>query len=143
VNHLQSLVASHPQPPRGKHVGMRLGHDARLNPRCFVTKSSSFWNHCESENSRAVRGRGFLFLERGRSATAHTLIQRFFLVPELLIILPKSKISNLSPANSFDETRSIDRPATAFEYLFSDRPRGNRIRKIVAKFPGGGGCHDI
>lgn len=83
-------------------------------------------------------GRGFNSFGRGSSATAPTLIRRVFLVPGLLIILPKSKISNLSPANSLDETRPIDRPATAFEHLFSNRPQAIASEKLSRNSGGRG-----
>jgi hypothetical protein len=140
VSHLQSLPVTHHQLPGATCLGLPLEHGARLNPRCFTAKSSSFLNHCESENSRAARGRGFNSLERTRPATASTLMRRFFLVPESLKNFPGIKKSNLGRGRLCRRNKALasPRPSCSSICFLVASSRQTTIRKNVAKFPVGG-----
>jgi hypothetical protein len=150
--------------------GSRMGTAApRLNPSigCLPTtsKSSATVVHPsiqQTANAFAVRttparrfkqeprgweldegGRGFNSSERGRFATAHTLMQRFFLVPGVLNFFPGIKNSNSLAAISFDETMlSTFRPRLSGN-LFSPRPVPSTIafQKLSRNSLGGVG-HD-
>ena len=75
------------------------------------------------------------------SVTAHGLTHRFFLVPKLLIFFKGNQIFQ-TRSDEFlrrNKARRSGRPSISTIY-FPSAFLGNRLRKIVAKFPGGRGA---
>jgi hypothetical protein len=74
------------------------------------------------------------------SVTAHGLTHRFFLVPKLLIFFKGNQIFQTGSAEFFRRNKAERSEELSVSTIyFPSAFLGNRLRKIVAKFPGGGG----
>jgi hypothetical protein len=84
-------------------------------------------------------GRGFNSSKRGRPATAPILMRRFFSSAKTFDYFFGNQIfKRRSRQFLLAEQSGLAIEVPAFEHLFSRRGDGRAIRKIVAKFPGGG-----
>jgi hypothetical protein len=140
VNHLQRLSVTNCKPARAKRrLGRRPERSAQPLHGCIVAKWNRFGIIANQNFFERLGGGGFNSLRRGLPATAHTLMQRFFSGAKTFeLFLPKSKISNDSAANSFDETSPIDRAGHHFRaFIFRPVP-GQSHPKNCREIPGGG-----
>jgi hypothetical protein len=139
LNRPQVLPAMHRQWPAAKYLGLRCRHGRRLLDGLIVAKWNRFGIIANQNFFEQRGGRGFISLEGSRPASAPTLMQRFFLVPELLNYFLGIKNSNVDRCD-FPRQNNAARPSEprlSSIYFPAAAAERTAIRKMSRNYRGG------